>query len=386
MWTMKDYYSKIYERAKEITNTLWEERHMYVKVVLMGEKSGFKHSEDGVYIVFGYDEVEVENTAFNTYYMVEEYRRRDMEEYIFYPEAVIFKLEEDSFVEISKFCDRRNQLELIKVLFDRYHLPLPIKIYEHEYEKIEYLHYESITKVNSQEEQEEAKRKLKICLQEITDGTHEKEKEVTEKIPLIKNRIGILKSRVLREIKDADEKKYRCSVSNAVSTENDLKVTGGVYRCVNIRHEIVPFFEKEIEKYPHVFFYLNEKAKKISLEDRVTYWHELLFPIQTERKVMGIIHKYEHDLVEIAKRYTSGRKDVYGVEILEREFDLFARCAQLWDAKYFYDENSVYAHNYIDRVGIVAEKEENIAVLKDAIEAFLTEKLRFSYLDEDPGN
>lgn len=378
----------MYEAETAHANKLIEnmsERDLFCKVKVVGDINARRSPEDGVYIVMGHNEIAVKNTAFNTPYMIEEFQKQDIAAHNIYPKCTIYKLKDSTLATASEFCNKRDQIHLMNELFKRYKLKVPDEISQSDFLSVTRAYYQSIDEEATPTEQKDAKAHLEYLLKILDSGLYQDEYDKKN------GKFSLLgKTKLAKKIEKKAEEfanktvTYEPKAKNCVSDE-DLKTHGGIYKSVNVDHDILPYFEKEMEKYPNIKYSIVKESKPYIYGGYgYKYWHMVTFPVQSEKIVAGIMHKYERELNSIAKKYTPGRKNIFGVEIAVDDFDQFYEYACMNNIEFFFDEKSVYTKTTTDRIGIVTEDEYNRDLLVNALTGFVKAKLEGTYLDRDP--
>lgn len=378
----------MYQAELELANKIVEnmaDRNLFCEVKVVDDTIAKRMCEDGVYIVMGHDAVEVENTAFNVPYMREEYIRQELSGHTIFPRCSIFKLKDSTLATASEFCNKRDDIHLMNELFKRYKLTTPDEILQGDFLAVTRAYYQSIDKEATPSEQKDAKLHLEHLLKILDSGLTQDEYEAKNgKFSLLgKTKLAKL---IDKKAEDFANKivTYEPKAKNCVS-EEELKFSGGVYKSANIDHDVLPQFEKEMGKYPNIKYSLVKDSKPYIYGGYgYKYWHLVTFPIQSEKIVTGIMHKYERELGPIAKKYTHGRKDVFGVEVLANDFDIIYEYACMNNIKFYFDEKSVYTKTTTDRIGIVTEDEHNRDLLVNVLTGYTKAKLEGTCLDDDP--
>lgn len=377
-------FEKLKAYADKLTENL-NERGLYYEVKVVGENDETIRPENGVYIVYGSNETDVQNTSFDPHYMVQEYEKQYIENYMYFPECTIYKLNDTRLSTASEFCNQRDAIHLINELFPRYGLKVPQQITQNDFLAISRAYFGSIADEFITSDQDSYKKELEYLLKVVDSGlTQDEYDKKNGEFSLLEN--SKLAKAISKKAKEVSQRTvtYIPKAKNCVP-DSGLKRSGNLYKSVNIDHDILPYFEKEMEQYPNIKYSLEKTGIPYLYGDYgYKYWHMLTFPVQSEKIVAGIMHKYERDLQGIAKKYTPGRTNIFGTEVLALDFDQIYEFALKNNIDFYFDEKSVYTRTTTDRIGIVTENPKDRDALVNTLTGFIASKLEGSYLDKDP--
>lgn len=359
-------------------------RGLEYNIKVIGDNNSKRNPEDGVYIIFGTNGKAIENMSSNEQTFLDEYDYQETERANIFPSYTIVKLENNSMAAASDFCNKRDAVQLVDVLFKRYKLPIPGEITQGDFKSVYRSYKQSIDESATEIERDSANESLKYLLSILSSGlTQDEYDKKNGGFNFVGNKK--LAKKINKKAEEIANKivKYEPQGKNCVDEEL-LKRSNGTYKTVNIDHDILPYFEKDMAKHPKIKYSIVKESKvSIHGENGYKYWHMLTFPAQHEKTIAAVMHKYERDLIRVSKKYPDGMQNIFTAEILATDFDNFYDFARKHNLQFYFDEKGTYAKSTINTIGIVVEDAINKDLLIATLTCFIEQKIKGSYLTEE---